>query len=194
MNPLSPPPLMQAGFSRRKLLAAAGFGGLLLGTGAWTFKALRGFGPTKSGLFVFDESEFEIVSSIAEAKFPKSNEWPMSAAEANVPAFVDLYVSELYDDVRSLFRTLVRGFDVATLPTHRSRFHDLDLSARQDVLKEWWHSPYKAKRSGYQALMFPIHMGYFENDAVEKALGLTVGCQLDDLATRPTLWTMKGKV
>jgi Gluconate 2-dehydrogenase subunit 3 len=186
---LSPPPLLHAGFSRRQLLAAAGVSGLLLGASAFTYRALRAFGPPRAGLRIFDELEFEIIRSIAEAKFPSGGSWPLSVAEARVPEFVDLYVSGLYDDLSSLYRTLVRAFDIAAWPSHRARFHTLTLEQREHVLQQWSTSPFKAQRAGYQSLTFPIHMGYFENESVEKALGFDVGCQVS--GTRPTLWSMK---
>jgi len=188
--PAAPPPLLSAGLSRRKLLAAAGFGAVLLGGGAWVWKTLRGFGPAKKGYFVFDATEVEVVEKLAEAVFPGPPALPFTAKQARVAEFVDLYVHGLYDDTQTLFRTLVRTLNLSTVLSHGASFRFLSAERRRQAFAGWGVSELRVRRAGYQALLLPLSMGYFEDDAVCQALGFTSGCGVEGMGPRPTLWTM----
>lgn len=181
---------MQPGLSRRRLLKAAGVGGLLLAGGGWVFATLRGFGPPKAGLRVFDFIEYAVVQALCEAQFPGPPDDVYSAADVKLPEFVDLYVSGLYDDTQTLFRMLIRTLNLSTVLSHGRTFRSLDLAQRQAVLREWGTSDLRVRRAGYQSLCFATHLGYYEDERVRAALGLTAGCDLSATPGRPTLWTM----
>ncbi len=195
MLPTTPPPTtpqaLLAGVSRRSLLKAAGVGGLLaVAGGGWVFRALRGFGPAKVGYFVFDELEADVVEQLARACFPGAPEWPYDADEIGVARFVDLYVSQLYPDMQGLFRTLLRAVNLSTVPTHGSALRALPAAERLAVWKAWGQSSLAPRRAGYQAVTFAMHLGYFEDDRVRAAGGLTRGCDLSQMPKRPDLWSM----
>jgi len=186
----SPPPLLSAGLSRRKLLAAAGLGGLVLGGGAWMWKTLRGFGPPKEGFFVFDATEVDVVESLADAVFPGPPALPFTAKQARVAEFVDLYAHGLYDDTQTVFRMLVRTLNLSTVLSYGAAFRFLSAERRRRAFAEWGVSDLRVRRAGYQALLLPLSMGYFEDDQVSQALGFTSGCDVEATGARPTLWTM----
>jgi hypothetical protein len=188
--PASPPPLLTAGLSRRKLLAAAGVGGLLLGGGAWVWKTLRGFGPPRAGYFVFDDSEAEVLEKLADAVYPGPPEVPFGAAEIRVAQFVDLYVHGLYDDTQTVFRMLVRTLNLSTVLGYGAAFQYLSRKRRQQAFAEWGDSSVRVRRAGYQSLLLPMCMGYFEDKRVRAAVGLTSGCPVEAMGDRPDLWSM----
>jgi len=189
--PAPPPPaLLSARLTRRSLLKAAGFSGLALGTGAWLNNVLRGFGPPREGLFVFDATEFEVIEQLADTLFPGPPECPFTAAQIGVGRFIDLYVANLYDDTKQLFRMLVRTLNLSTVLSHGAAFHYLPLSRRQKTLAEWATSDLRVRRAGYQSLSFAARMGYFEDERVRAAAGFTVGCDLSFTPGRPDLWQM----
>lgn len=190
--PTSPPELMTPGLSRRRLLKIAGLGGLALAGGGWVVATLRGFGPPKEGLRVFDRAEADVVDALCEATFPGPPDNPFSAADVKLPEFVDLYVSGLYDDTQTLFRMLIRTLNLSTFVSYGRTFQWLPVKKRQDVLREWATSELRVRRAGYQSLSFALRMGYYEDERVRAALGLTAGCGVSQ-AGRPTLWTMAAK-
>ncbi len=191
--PRLPASVLSAGrIDRRTLLKVAGIGGLSLVGATWAHRTLRGFGPPKPGFFVLDELEADVVAQLAAAAFPGPPEWPLSADEVNVAAFVDLYVSQLYADLQGLLRTLVRAVNVSTLATHGSTMRLLPAAERLSAWKAWSGSTVAVRRAAYQSLTFAMHLGYFEDDRVRAAGGLTRGCALPDAASRPDLWTMVG--
>lgn len=189
--PSTPPPaLLSARLTRRSLLKAAGVGGLLLGGGAWLHGVLRGFGPPKEGLFVFDATEFEVVEQFADAMFPGPPACPYPAAEIGVARFVDLYVANLYPDTQQLFRMLVRTLNLSTVVSQGAAFHYLPRARRERTLQEWATSDLRVRRAGYQSLSFAAHMGYYEDERVRAAAGFTTGCDLSASPDRPDLWKM----
>jgi hypothetical protein len=185
----SPPPgLFSTRLNRRQLLKAAGIGGLLLGGGAWLNHVLRNFGPPMKGLSVFDANEHEVVEKFADALFPGPPAQPYSAEQIGVAKFVDLYVSNLYEDTQQLFRMLVRTLNLSTVLTMGAAFHYLSRARRQKAVEAWSVSEIRLRRAGYQSLSFAIHMGYYEDDRVRAAVGLTTGCPV--ATGRPDLWQM----
>ena len=188
----TPPALLSGRVNRRTLLKAAGVGGLFLAGGGWVYRTLRGFGPPRSGLFVLDALEADVVDQLARVCFPGPPDWPLSADEVGVTRFVDLYVSQLYEDTQGLFRTLVRAVNVSTLPTHGHTLRALPDAERLAVWKSWGESSFVVRRAGYQALTFAMNLGYFEDDHVRAAAGFTRGCDLSSTPNRPDLWTMVG--
>jgi len=186
---LSPhtPELLSTPRSRRSILKIAGLGGAMLLGGGWLFKALRGFGPVAKGLRVFDEHEFGVLKVVSHAMFPGTKEWAVQPEHLQIPEFVDAYVSGLYPDTQILFRTLLRAFNLAALTEYGKSFVNLNLNQCQEVLHDWANSDSLLKRAGSQSLSFPINMGYFENDEVMKAAGISLGCPAGLELGRPTL-------
>lgn len=192
--PRLPASLFPAGrIERRTLLKVAGVAGLSVVGGAWAMRTLRGFGPPAAGYFLLDELEADVVRQLAAAAFPGPPDWPLSADEVNVAAFVDLYVSQLYADLQGLLRTLIRAVNVSTLATHGATMRLLPGPERLAAWKAWGSSTIAVRRAAYQSLTFAMHLGYFEDERVRAAGGLTRGCVLPDAASRPDLWTMVGR-
>ena len=189
--PVPPTPLLTAGrVSRRTLLLVAGVGGLALGVGSWAWRTLRGFGPPGKGLRVFDPNEWQTVVAYTDALFPGAPDFPLTAREAGVAGFVDLYVSGLYEETQQLFRMLLRTLALSTLVSHGRVFRYLTLKERRAVLDEWAESDLRVRRAGYQSLSFAAHLGYFENEQVRAAAGFATGCDLSAYGPRPDLWTL----
>lgn len=189
-----PPELLTPGLSRRRLLKVAGVGGLLLAGGGALLHALRGFGAPRAGLRVFDFIEASVVDAICEARFPGPPDCPYSAAEVRLTEFVDLYVSGLYEDTQQLFRMLIRTLNLSTVLSYGRTFRYLSLADRRAALQDWATSELRVRRAGAQSISFAVHMGYYEDDRVRAALGLTTGCDLSATPGRPTLWTALGAV
>lgn len=183
-------PLLTTGrVDRRALLKVAGVGGAALLLGAWAWRTLRGFGPPGKGLRAFDESEWQTVVAYTEAMFPGPPDWPLSAKDARVAEFVDLWVAALYEDTQQLFRMLVRTLALSTLVSHGRAFRFLTVAERRAVLDQWAESDLRVRRAGYQSLSFPAHLGYLEDERVRAAEGLELGCDLSAFGPRPSLWT-----
>ncbi|MBS1152041.1 MAG: Gluconate 2-dehydrogenase subunit 3 [Myxococcaceae bacterium] len=183
--PAAPPPLLAQKPSRRTLLKAFGVGGLVLAGGAWVWRTSGLFGPPAPGRMVFDADEFRILEKVCEAIFPGKPDWPLSADEAQTPAFVDTYVGNLYDDHHLLFRTLIRTLNISTIVGYGRSFYWLGLEKRQEVLQQWRVSDLRVRRAGYQSLTFAIKLGYFEDDRVREAAGFTSGCHSLPQQDRP---------
>lgn len=164
-------------------------GGALLAGGGAVLHALRGFGAPKEGLRVFDFIEASVVEALCEARFPGPPDCPYTSAEVKLPEFVDLYVSGLYEDTQQLFRMLIRTLNVSTVLSHGRTFRYLSVAQRREALGEWATSELRVRRAGYQSLSFAVNMGYYEDERVRAALGLTTGCDLSASPGRPTLWT-----
>ncbi|MEW5742579.1 MAG: gluconate 2-dehydrogenase subunit 3 family protein [Myxococcota bacterium] len=190
--PAPPPELLKSGLSRRRLLKIAGVGGLLLAGGGAVLHALRGFGAPKEGLRVFDFIEADVVQALCEARFPGPPDCPYSAADVKLLEFVDLYVSGLYEDTQQLFRMLIRTLNLSTVLSHGRTFRYLSVAERREALEDWATSELRVRRAGAQSLSFAVHLGYYEDERVRAALGLTAGCDLSGTPNRPTLWTALG--
>jgi hypothetical protein len=164
--------------SRRRFLKLGIAGAALLGTGTALYRTLGRFGPPALGYKVFDAEEVAVLEAACEAHFPGPPEWPLTAKEAGVPAFVDRYLAELYPDNQTLIRALLRTLNVSTLVTHRAQFKNLPVRERLDVLDTWAASSLRLRRAGNQSVTLFIKMGYFENEKVRGALGYTYGCEV----------------
>lgn len=154
------------------------------------WKTLRGFGPPKAGFFVFDDGEVEVLEKLAEAVFPGPPALPLTAQEARVAGFVDLYVHGVYADTQALFRMLVRTLNLSTVLSHGAAFRYLSVEKRQQAFAEWGVSDLRVRRAGYQSLLLPLSMGYFEDKRVREALGFVSGCGVENMGERPDLWSM----
>jgi hypothetical protein len=176
--PAAPPPLLAQKPTRRTLIKALGFGGLVFAGGTWVWQTVGRFGPPAAGRMVFDADEFRILEKACEAVFPGRPVWPWSAEEAQTAAFVDAYVGNLYDDHHLLFRALIRTLNVSTIVSYGRSFYWLSLEQRQEVLQQWRGSDLRVRRAGYQSLTFAIKLGYFEDDRVRASAGFTPGCNV----------------
>lgn len=190
--PTLPPAVLTQQPTRRNLLKAFGIGGVVLAGGAWVWNTVGRFGPPAEGRLVFDADEFRILEKVCEAVFPGPPDYPFSAHQVQTAEFVDAYVSNLYDDLQLLFRTLIRTLNVSPIVTHGRSFYWLGLEKRQAVLEQWANSDLRLRRAGYQSLTFAVKLGYFEDDRVRAAGGFVPGCNLPQAGRPPGLGTRNG--
>lgn len=177
------PPALSS-LTRRRLLRAAGAGGLFLLGASWVYRTVRSFEPPGEGRLCLSQGEVSIAERIAEAFFPGPPHVPLSAAEANLGRFADEYIASLYLTEARLFRLLLRTLNLAPVLSRGRSFYWLPLAARQEVLEDWSKSSVQARRAGYQSLRFMFSLGYFEDPGVRRAMGFEFGCALPDPTER----------
>lgn len=179
LPPLPPQaPWPGARLTRRGLIKLAGASGLCFAGGAWLYQAFWKLGPPAPGRVCLNADEMAICEKAAEAFFPGPPASPLSASEVNLSQFLDAYLGGLYEDNIRLFKLLFRAVDLSPLLSHGRSFCKLPLEQRIEVLGDWAESTLLARRAGYESLRFFCSLGYFEDPRVQKALGLSLGCDL----------------
>ncbi len=163
-------------FSRRVFIKRLAAGFSLAALGLVAYRILFGKGKPAAGNRVLTAEEMATVEAVAEAFFPGPPQVPVSAAQAQVPRFIDGYVADLPEDRARLFRLLLRGLELSTVASDRARFSRITLERRLEILEGWDKSRLYPRRTAYRSLRFACAMGYFENEAVRAAVGWRLGC------------------
>ncbi len=162
--------------SRRTFIKRLIAGLSLVALGGIAYRVLFARGRPAPGNRSLTEEEMKTAEAVAETFFPGPPRVPVSARDADVPAFVDGYVADLPEDRARLFKLLLRTLEWSTLPTHGSRFTGLPVQERRAVLDGWNASRLYPRRTAYRSLRLACAMGYFENDRVREAVGWRLGC------------------
>ena len=110
--------------------------------------------------------EAAFLDAVAEVMFPVGGAIPLSGVEANLPRYVDGYLSILHGRQRLQIRLLLLFFEQATIffpaPGRLGfrRFSALDLDQRLAVLRAWSQSRFFLRRLLFTALRAVLVLGY----------------------------------
>jgi hypothetical protein len=168
----------QRGFTRRRLLKATGVGGAIALFSGWVFSTFWRLGVPGPGRQCLSEEEAQVADAVGEAFFPGKPLTPFSAAEVQLTDFVDTHLAGMYEDNQRLFKVLFRALNLLAVFSYRTRYVNLPLADRQEVLERWRLSSLAARRAGYQSLRLVFGLGFLEDVRVRRALGLRFGCDL----------------
>jgi len=193
MDPPSAEPELVPGrspprFGRRTFFQGSLWAAATTASGALLYRACFGSGSPAPGMLSLTEAEYLTAASAADAFFPKES-FEVSAAEADVPRYVDRYVHEMPPAKTKLMKLLLRSLEYSPAMTIQSltRFSRLPLADRQAVLRAWEDSHLLVQRMGHRALLLVCSSGYFECDAVLEKMGWGIGCNLPPRVPGETL-------
>lgn len=157
--------------SRRSLLLG-GVGGLALVAGFWTL-TLDAPAP---GARLLSPDELRVLEALAEAMFPEGA-FPVGGLEADVPLRVDRIVADVLEEPQTTaFRYVLRTLDWGTAASRGTRFADLPVEARRDVLRAWREPEVMARRVAADSIKAILGMAYFSHPAVLAHIGWRLGC------------------
>ena len=146
--------------SRRQVLAlgalAASAGAVGVGVGGLRWWS----GPKADGLAHLTPDEAHFVRAFSAACYPATRQVPHSGDDLDLDVYIDASLEIMAPTQRGLIRALLHGLDAWTFPKHASRFTDLDLSTRQDVLQHWLTHSQGEVRQATTSLVLLVGMGY----------------------------------
>lgn len=164
------------GITRRQVLAASAAvgGAAVVGAGA---TGLRWWDrPPGHDLKVLSAEEYALVQAVGEAWMPPGGEPAISGAEARVGDFFDDVLVTMPAEQRRLLKLLLHALDERTIPMHFSRFVNLDLATRTEVLGGWMDSSIYLERQAVGALLVLLAMGYTVHPEVSSFFSPMFGC------------------
>lgn len=128
------------------------------------------------GLRALSAREGEIVAAVAEVLFPGAP-FPVSGVEAGIVAEVDRIVDDSITDAAAvLFRYLLRTLEWGTLVSRGSRFTELSLDDRAEVLGVWHEPGVLPRKIAFDALRAILAMAYFSHPEVRAHIGWRAEC------------------
>jgi choline dehydrogenase-like flavoprotein len=117
--------------------------------------------------------ERRLVAALAEAAFPAGGRLP--GGGARTVARFERWLRAIPEPTSRALRAGYLSFELATLPTHASRFSRLSAEARAKVLVAWETSRSFARRSLLRALLTPLKQAHFDSPD----MFAHVGCRYD---------------
>lgn len=164
------------GITRRQVLAATAALGGAAAVGAGTTAVRWWDRPPGKDLETLSDAEHAFVQSVGEAWMPPGGEPAISGAEARVGDFIDDVLVTMPAEQRRLLKLLIHALDERTVPLHLSRYVNLDLATRTEVLSGWLDSSIFLERQAVSALLVLIAMGYTSHPEVAKHFSPMFGC------------------
>ncbi|MCO4745302.1 MAG: hypothetical protein KC912_10985 [Proteobacteria bacterium] len=120
--------------------------------------------------------EFAFVQALAEAWMPPGGEPSLSGAEAGVGHFMDDLVAAMHPAQGKELKLLMQLLDDLTVPLRFSRYANIDLARRTEILAGWLNSENHFLRSGVQALIALIASGYTMHPEIAKTMRTMYRC------------------
>lgn len=156
----------------RRSLLFGGVGGLALVAGFWTL-SLDSPAP---GARLLSSSELRVVQALAEALFPEGP-FPVGGLEADIAHAVDRILADVLEESQATaFRYVLRTLDWGTAASRGTRFTDLPVEARREVLGTWREPDVLARRVAADSIKALLGMAYFRHPVVLEHIGWRVGC------------------
>jgi hypothetical protein len=127
---------------------------------------------------VLGKREVSFICALAEANFPKDGEIPVSGLDADLPRYLDDYLTVIPSTQRLHIRLLMPLYEHETLifPARgrcgRRRFSSLTAEQRVCVLRRWSESRFYLRRLLFTALRAVITFGYLADHRVVCHLNL----------------------
>ncbi len=148
---------------------------LVIGAFVW-LRVLAGYSQSRGPLSNLARGEVAFLDAVAETMFPAGGAIPLSGREADVPAYLDDYLSGLPRHLRLQIRALFLLFEHGTLlfpaPGRggRRRFSGLAENQRAAVLEGWQSSRLLLRRLPFSALRAVLAIGYLGHPAALRHL------------------------
>jgi hypothetical protein len=162
---------MGALVSRRRLI----LGGLVAGATLAFGRGVTLYAPAP-GARVLSARELEIVRGASEALFP-AGVLPVDGPGARVADEVDRLLAEwMVEPHRSAFRYVLRSLEWGTLASRGTRFSQLSVEERREVIDAWNEPRLIARRAAMDSVRMVLGMAYFRHPAVLAAIGWRAGC------------------
>jgi len=137
-----------------------------------------GYPPLTRSYRVLRRSEVALLASVSEAMFPPGGHIPSSGLDANLPDYIDRWMSVSAKQTRVLMHLLYFLIEHATVifsapgRDGRRRFSALDFDQRVAVLQGWGESGLYLRRLVFVSLRSILTMGYFAHPPVLRQLGV----------------------
>ena len=120
-------------------------------------------------LVALSPTEWSFEQALGEAWMPPGGEPAISGAEAGVGGYVDQVVETMPQVQAKLFKVLLHLLDDATLPSHFTRFQQLELDARIEVLRGWVNHGNPLIRQATGAVLVLAAIGYTSHPEAAEA-------------------------
>lgn len=142
-----------------------------------SWRLFLGYPRARSNLRVLAPREAAFLDAAAQALFPPGSEISLSGREADLPAYVDRWLTAVPGRQRILIRLLILLVEQATIffPAPGfgfRRFSSLRAQQQEAVLEAWKSSRLAPRRLVFTALRAVLTMGYLGNPEVLGHLGL----------------------
>ncbi len=146
---------------------------------AWlVIRIAIGYPPLAHRYQLLRRSEVALLASVSEAMFPPGGHIPSSGLDANLPDYIDRWMSMSSKQTRVLMHLLYFLIEHATVifpapgRAGRRRFSALDFDQRVAVLQGWGESSLYLRRLVFVSLRSILTMGYFAHAPVLRQLGV----------------------
>ncbi len=164
-------------FTRRRIIQAStsvlAAAALTAGIG---FEAVR-LAPAAPGSSCLSARELVLVQALAESLFPPGSPLGVTAVGMDLAPEVDELIGDRLDPVVTpVFRHVLQALDDGTLLSRGTRFADLPLEARIEVIAAWAEPGVLARRIMYDALRTIVGMVFFCRPEVNAVVGWSPAC------------------
>ena len=146
---------------------------------AWlVIRIAVGYPPLDRSYRMLRRSEVALLASVSEAMFPPGGHIPSSGLDANLPDYIERWMSMSSKQTRVLMHLLFFLIEHATaiVPAPgrggRRRFSGLGFDQRVAVLQGWGESSLYLRRLVFVSLRSILTMGYFAHPPVLRKLGV----------------------
>ena len=136
-------------------------------------RALKGYAAKAKGYAVLTIRETEFLKAVSDTVFPAGGEIPLSGSEAEIPCYMDQYLSSLPARYRMFIRLLFFLFEYSTLIFSGSPagLSTMKPDRRQGYLEGWESSRFYFRRMAAQSLKTLLCIAYLGNESVREAVG-----------------------
>jgi hypothetical protein len=149
------------------------------GVGTWVgARVALGYPAPGKPYRVLRRAEVATISAVADAMFPPGGHIPSAGADADLPGYIDRWMSVSATRTRVLMHLLFFLIEHATVifpapgAGGRRRYSSLGFDQRVAVLDGWGESGLYLRRLVFMSLRSILTMGYFAHPPVLRQLGV----------------------
>jgi len=141
-------------------------------------RLVLGYPPAADRLVAIGRWDVAFLNAVADSFFPEDAAMPVAGRDADLPGYVDRYLSQLPRRQRLLIRALFVLFEQSTLvfPARGvgafRRFSSMSPEQREAVLRDWSESNVHLRRLAFSALKAVLVVAYFGHPECLRALDL----------------------
>lgn len=132
--------------------------------------------PANAPYTTLSAQEGHFIRMWSNAAFPATETIPLSGATANLDRFFDETMAFMPDTPAKLLRLLLNAMDHASIPTHGTRFTDLDDDQRSALFESWTTADLAELRSATLSLTLLLGMGWSIHPEVVPHMKLLHNC------------------
>lgn len=141
--------------------------------------SLAGFqwmGRPAPGALLLSSRELEVVEATSEVLFPHGV-FPVAGGDGQTAPEVDRLLADVIDPpVVGPFRSMLGALEWGTLVSRGTRFSDLTLAERTEVIDVWASENPTPRRMAFESLQAILAMAFFRRPEVNAAIGWRAGC------------------